>query len=191
MMADENANERFDLGKETHRMREAEMARCIEIFNTAPELRASFLVKLQNGATVNGVHGICSRCKRRIDPADVHGRVSWPIAAVAVVEASGICRPCSTMTQLYLRLRPTGIPIERRHRVLMDADGASPNLCPSHGGGQRCGGWHGSVVRFQWMPSLFRSTVQCRLPLVERCLGLHSPICRVLCGVAFAARRLT
>jgi len=108
MMADENANERFDLGKETHRMREAEMARCIEIFNTAPELRASFLVKLQNGATVNGVHGICSRCKRRIDPADVHGRVSWPIAAVAVVEASGICRPCSTMTQLYLRLRPTG-----------------------------------------------------------------------------------
>jgi len=53
MMADENANERFDLGKETHRMREAEMARCIEIFNTAPELRASFPVKLQNGAIVN------------------------------------------------------------------------------------------------------------------------------------------
>lgn len=87
---------------------EANKARCIDTFNIAPPLQASFPITLSNGARVNAVRGVCSECQREIDPADVHGRVTWPIAAVAVVSASGLCRPCSTMTELYVRLRPTG-----------------------------------------------------------------------------------
>ncbi len=86
----------------------AEMVRCVDTFNTTPPLRASFPVTLSNGASVNAVRGVCSRCSQEIAPADVHGRVSWPIATVAVVDAAGLCRPCSTLTQLYVRLRPAG-----------------------------------------------------------------------------------
>ena len=89
-------------------MSETEIARCLEVFNSAPELRLSFPIRLENGATVNGVHGVCANCKGEIDPANVRGRVSWPIATVAVVEASGLCRGCNRMTQLYMRLRPMG-----------------------------------------------------------------------------------
>ena len=87
---------------------EAEMARCIETFNTMPPLRVSFPVTLSNGASVHTVRGVCSKCSQDIATDDVHGRVTWPIATVAVVAAAGLCRACSTMTQLYLRLRPTG-----------------------------------------------------------------------------------
>lgn len=87
---------------------EPEMARCVDTFNTMPPLRASFPVTLANGASVDAILGLCSKCGQEIAPADVHGRVTWPIATVAVVSAAGLCRPCSTMTELYVRLRPTG-----------------------------------------------------------------------------------
>lgn len=89
-------------------MTDAEKSRCIETFKSSPELRASFPVVLANGATIDVVRGICSRCQQTIDPADVHGRVSWPITSVAVVEAAGLCRACSTMTSLYVRFRVAG-----------------------------------------------------------------------------------
>ena len=88
---------------------EAEMGRCIETFNTTPPLQASFPVTLSNGARVHAVRGACSKCAQDIAADDVHGRVTWPIATVAVVDAAGLCRACSTMTQLFVRLRPTGV----------------------------------------------------------------------------------
>ena len=88
---------------------EDEMARCIDTFNTTPALLSSFPVTLANGASVKAVHSVCSSCGQQIASSDVHGRVTWPIATVAVVSAAGLCRPCRTLTQLYVRLRPTGV----------------------------------------------------------------------------------
>lgn len=89
-------------------MSEAEQTRCIDTFNQTPPLTASFPITLSNGARVDAVRGVCSRCRCEIVTADVHGRVTWPIATVAVVDAAGLCRPCQTMTRLYVRLRPIG-----------------------------------------------------------------------------------
>lgn len=84
---------------------EAEKLRSIETFRLAPALEASFPITLPNGVSVPTPRGVCSRCKQLIDPSDVHGRVSWPIQTVAVVDAAGLCRSCSTMTQLSVRFR--------------------------------------------------------------------------------------
>lgn len=108
MMTPQKKHQDPRLPEETRPMTETEIARCLEIFNTASELRLSFPIRLENGAIVNGVRGVCAECKGEIDPANVRGRVSWPIATVAVVEASGLCRACNRMTQLYMRLRPVG-----------------------------------------------------------------------------------
>ena len=85
---------------------EAEKLRSIETFKSTPALGASFPITLANGVSVPVPRGVCSRCRQVIDPADVHGRISWPIPAVAVVDAAGLCRPCSVMTQLHVRFRP-------------------------------------------------------------------------------------
>lgn len=84
---------------------EAEKLRSIQTFRSAPPLGASFPITLANGVRVPVPRGVCSRCRQVIDPADVHGRVSWPIQTVAVVDAAGLCRPCSVMTELHVRFR--------------------------------------------------------------------------------------
>jgi hypothetical protein len=84
---------------------EAEKLRSIETFQSAPPLGTSFPITLPNGVSVPTPRSVCSRCKQLIDPSDVHGRVSWPIQTVAVVDAAGLCRPCSVMTQLHVRFR--------------------------------------------------------------------------------------
>lgn len=89
-------------------LRESEKARCLDTFNTCGELQASFPLTLSNGVRVPSPRGVCSGCDDLIDPSMVHGRVNWPIAAVAVIEAAGYCEQCRRMTQLYLRVRPSG-----------------------------------------------------------------------------------
>lgn len=81
---------------------------CVETFNTNGPLRQSFPVTLPNGATVHVVDGKCGACGEVIDPEKVHGRVTWPLAEVAAVDAAGYCQRCSFMTELILRLRVNG-----------------------------------------------------------------------------------
>lgn len=85
-----------------------EQQRCIDTFRDGRPLHESFPVVLDNGVTVPTPQGVCSQCRKAIAPDDVRGRVSWPIPAVAVVEAAGLCRPCERMTQLHVRFRAAG-----------------------------------------------------------------------------------
>ena len=81
---------------------------CLQTYKSNGPLREHFPVKLENGATVHVVNGLCGKCGAVVDPKMIHGRVSRPIANVAVIQAAGYCEPCSFMTELYLRLRATG-----------------------------------------------------------------------------------
>jgi len=81
---------------------------CLDTYKSNGLLREHFPVKLENGATVHVVNGVCGACGAVIDPKMVRGRVSRPIGSVAVIEAAGYCEPCSYMTELYVRLRATG-----------------------------------------------------------------------------------
>lgn len=81
---------------------------CLETYTSNGPLHEHFPVKLENGATVDAVNGVCGACGAVIDPKMVHGRVSRPIASVTVIEAAGFCEPCSFMTELFVRLRATG-----------------------------------------------------------------------------------
>ena len=89
-------------------LRESERARCLETFNTCGELQSSFPLTLPNGVRVPAPRGVCSGCEAVIEQGMVHGRVCWPIPAVAVIEAAGYCKQCQRMTQLYVRVRPSG-----------------------------------------------------------------------------------
>ena len=51
--------------------------------------------------------GMCSMCGEEIPPDDLHGTVSFPIESVAVINASGVCRPCRCITQFMHRIRHT------------------------------------------------------------------------------------
>lgn len=86
-------------------LRESERARCLDTFNTCDELQASFPLTLSNGVRVPTPRGVCSGCEEEIEHGMVHGRVSWPIPNVAVIEAAGYCAQCQRMTQLYFRVR--------------------------------------------------------------------------------------
>lgn len=103
-------------------LRESEQARCIDTFNTCGELRACFPLTLTNGVSVPTPRGVCSGCEDVIEHGMVHGRVSWPIPAVAVIEAAGYCEECRRMTQLYLRVRPSGTTF-RAEAPLHDGSG--------------------------------------------------------------------
>lgn len=85
------------------------VSRLEEAWRQARPLHESLPVTFEGEGTckLEEFAGCCSVCGEKIPPNDLRGTVSFPIESVAVINASGICRPCRCITQFMRRIRNT------------------------------------------------------------------------------------
>lgn len=69
-----------------------------------PSISSQMPVEFTKGSHWDEFEGFCSECGKKIRDEWMRGRVSRPIASVAVIEAVGVCAPCSLLTEFHYRL---------------------------------------------------------------------------------------